>query len=82
MMEKSSRAEQMDDEERDRDRRASGQPHLRERELAARWQTSQRTIQRWRAEGSGPAFILIGGTIRYRIADVLDYEERMRRGGG
>lgn len=55
---------------------------LRERELAERWKTSQRTLQRWRAEGFGPAYIHIGGTIRYRMADVLAFETRHRRGGG
>lgn len=54
---------------------------LREDELAARWRVSQRTLQRWRGEGYGPAFILIGGSIRYRMADILGFEERMRRGG-
>lgn len=55
---------------------------IRERELAERWKTSQRSLQRWRAEGSGPAYILIGGAVRYRLADVVAFEERMRRGGG
>lgn len=55
---------------------------IRERELAERWSTSQRTLQRWRAEGTGPAYILIGGAIRYRLADIAAFEERMRCGGG
>ncbi|MEJ8570763.1 helix-turn-helix domain-containing protein [Microbaculum marinum] len=55
---------------------------IRERELAERWKTSRRTLQRWRAGGSGPAYILIGGAVRYRMADVLTFEERMRRAGG
>jgi hypothetical protein len=55
---------------------------IRERELAERWKTSRRTLQRWRAEASGPAYILIGGAVRYRLADVVAFEERMRRGGG
>jgi predicted site-specific integrase-resolvase len=54
---------------------------LRERELAERWKLSTRTLQRWRAEGFGPAYILIGGTVRYRISDVLDYENQNERGG-
>ena len=54
---------------------------IRESELAERWRTSQRTLQRWRKEAYGPAHIVIGGTIRYRIADILAFEERMRRGG-
>lgn len=56
--------------------------HLRERDLASRWKMSQRTLQRWRAEGSGPHHIRIGGSIRYRMADVLDYERRHAVTGG
>lgn len=55
---------------------------LRERDLADRWQTSQRTLQRWRAEGSGPPYIRIGGAIRYRLDDIEEYEDRMRRAEG
>jgi hypothetical protein len=54
---------------------------LREDELATRWRVSKRTVQRRRAGGNGPEYILIGGTIRYRMADVLAFEARMRRGG-
>ncbi|MEZ5732551.1 MAG: helix-turn-helix domain-containing protein [Paracoccaceae bacterium] len=50
--------------------------------LATRWQKSIRTLQRWRAEGYGPAWIHIGGSIFFRMSDVLAFEERMRRGGG
>lgn len=50
----------------------------REAEVATRWGRSVRTLQRWRAEGYGPAYIRIGGCICYRIADVLAFEERMR----
>ena len=53
---------------------------LRERDLADRWQTSQRTLQRWRSERTGPPFMRIGGAIRYRLDDIESYEERMRRG--
>lgn len=53
--------------------------HLRERELADRWNISGRTLQRHRADGTGPAYIHIGGAIRYRLSDVLHYEEGMRR---
>jgi len=55
---------------------------IRERELAGRWKISRRTLQRWRAERSGPTYILIGGTVRYRLADVIAYEQSMRRDGG
>ena len=50
---------------------------LRERELAARWRMSTRTLQRWRGDGSGPVHLVIGGSIRYRLSDVIAFE----RGG-
>lgn len=53
---------------------------LRERQLARRWDTSQRTLQRWRSEGQGPPYIRIGGSIRYLMADVLAYEQQRRCG--
>lgn len=56
---------------------SDGVAFLRERDLAKRWQVSRRTLQRWRAEGSGPRFIHIGGGVRYRFSDVADYEQRM-----
>lgn len=55
---------------------------LRERDVAARWIVSLRTLQRWRAEGAGPPFVRLGGAIRYRMTDILAFEERMQRGGG
>jgi hypothetical protein len=59
-------------------------PHdlMTDRELAARWHKSIRTLQRWRSEGYGPRYLSIGGTIRYRFTDVLEFEERQSRGGG
>lgn len=50
-------------------------------ELARRWRKSVRTLQRWRAEGYGPPHILIGGTIHYRVGDILAFEARQTRGG-
>lgn len=55
---------------------------VRERTLARRYDTSIRTLQRWRAKGYGPAHIVIGGGVRYRMVDVLEFETRMRCGGG
>ncbi len=47
---------------------------LTARELAERWKVSCRTLERWRAQRSGPAWITIGGSIRYRTTDVLAWE--------
>jgi hypothetical protein len=50
---------------------------LTEAELAKRWTLTTRTLAGWRAKGLGPAFIDIGrNTIRYRMCDVLAYEEK------
>lgn len=56
-------------------------PLLKERALAKRWKKSIRTLQRWRAIGYGPAYIQIGGSVRYRIEDVLAFETRARHSG-
>src|SRR5690606_37871135 len=48
--------------------------YLTQRELVLRWKVSGRTLERWRAHRYGPAWIVIGGSIRYRMADVLAFE--------
>ena len=47
---------------------------LTEKELAMRWGKSVRTLQRWRAAGVGPAYMQIGGSARYRVDQVLAFE--------
>ena len=61
--------------------RLRGDDLLQDRDLAARWHKSVRTLQRWRAEGYGPAWLQIGGTIFYRLEDVFAFEARVRCGG-
>jgi hypothetical protein len=39
-------------------------------------------MQRWRTAGYGPAFIRIGGSVFYRMADVLAFEKARRTHGG
>lgn len=39
-------------------------------ELAQMLSVTQLTVDRWRRQGSGPAFIQVGRGIRYRVADV------------
>lgn len=53
-------------------------PLVPESVLAKRWRKSVRTLQRWRAEGYGPAHIRIGGSVFYREDDILAFETRMR----
>lgn len=54
--------------------------YLTQRDLEARWQISGRTLERWRTEDYGPAWYVLGGSIRYRRADVEEFELRQRRG--
>lgn len=57
-------------------------PHLNERQLAARWQVSPRTLQRWRTARLGPAWMKINGRILYALADVRTFEATGRHPGG
>lgn len=54
--------------------------HLNQTELAARWNVSHRTLERWRWTGEGPQFIKIGGRVVYRLEDIEAFEaEQMRK---
>lgn len=50
-----------------------------EAQLARHWGVSRRTLQRWRAIGYGPAWMLIGGRVLYRRTDILEFEETTLR---
>lgn len=50
---------------------------LSTKELAVRWKISPSTIRKWRVQKKGPKYIRIGGTVRYRIEDVQEYETRI-----
>lgn len=47
---------------------------LNQKELARRWALSHRTLERWRYEGTGPAYLKLGGRVLYRLADIEDFE--------
>jgi hypothetical protein len=53
--------------------------HLNQIELAARWNISHRTLERWRWTGEGPQYIKIGGRVVYRLEDVEAYEQEQIR---
>jgi predicted site-specific integrase-resolvase len=48
--------------------------HLNQIELAARWNISPRTLERWRWTGQGPCYIKLGGRVIYRIEDIEAFE--------
>ena len=53
---------------------------LTETQLADRWQKSPKTLQNARVSGTGVAFVKIGHAVRYRLGDILAYENSNLRG--
>ena len=53
--------------------------HITQAELARRWRLSPRTLERWRWQGNGPAYLKIGGRIVYRKEDVAEFESSSGR---
>lgn len=56
----------------------SGDKLIPETQLADRWGVSPRTLQAQRLRGSGCPFIVIGRNVRYRLSDVITFEEQNR----
>ena len=54
---------------------AAGQIFLTEAQLAKRWQISVKKLQADRWNFRGVAYVKIGRSVRYRLADVLAFEE-------
>ncbi len=52
--------------------------HLTQYELAKRWHMSQRTLERWRWQGIGPAYLKLGARIVYRSDDIEEFERQGR----
>lgn len=53
--------------------------YITQRDLERRWRLSGRTLERWRAERYGPAWHVLGGSIRYRLDDIEAFEGNRRR---
>jgi predicted DNA-binding transcriptional regulator AlpA len=48
-----------------------------EKELSTRWGISVRTLQNWRNNKKGPTYVKLNSDIvRYKISDVIEYENR------
>ena len=52
--------------------------HITQAELARRWRLSPRTLERWRWQGKGPAYLKIGVRIVYRKDDIESFEAEQR----
>ena len=53
---------------------------LSEGELANRWGLSPKTLQRWRAQGTGPLFAKFSKKVSYPLegqGGILDWEQRI-----
>ena len=53
--------------------------HFSQIELAARWNLSPRTLERWRFTGEGPQYVKLGGRVVYRLEDIEGYEAEQIR---
>jgi hypothetical protein len=54
--------------------------HLNQIELSRRWRISARTLERWRWQRQGPAYLKIGGRVAYRLQDIEAFEAKQVRG--
>lgn len=48
---------------------------MTQEELAFRWKISEATLERDRSLKQGVRYLKIGGLIRYKMQDVLEYED-------
>ena len=48
--------------------------YLTQEEVAARFRVSPRTLERWRRQKIGPAWVRLPGRVLYHLEDVRDYE--------
>lgn len=48
---------------------------MTQEEVAFRWKVSEATLERDRSLKQGVRYLKIGGLIRYRLQDVLNYED-------
>lgn len=52
-----------------------GEAHLSVEDLARREGVPVQTVYGWNKTGTGPKYMRIGRHVRYRLADVLKWEE-------
>lgn len=48
---------------------------LTTQDLADRYKVHPKTVRKWRSDKTGPAGQRIGGQTRYRLADVIEWEQ-------
>ncbi len=53
--------------------------HLTPRQLAQRWQLSEKTLERWRTQGTGPIFMKLVGRVLYPLKHIEALEAKRIR---
>ena len=56
--------------------------YLTAREVCNRLHVTASQLANWRLRGGGPVFYKMGGSIRYRLEDIDEFEHHARRAGG
>lgn len=51
-------------------------PVMTERQVAARWKVSLKTLRRWRLDNEGPTWHKLFHHVRYHEADILEFERQ------
>lgn len=51
-------------------------PVMTERQVAARWKVSLKTLRRWRLDNEGPTWHKLFHHVRYHEADILEFEHQ------
>lgn len=57
----------------------SARTMLSARELAQRWTLSEKTLERWRMQGTGPKFIKLGSRVLYPLIEIAAHESARTR---
>ncbi len=55
-----------------------GKLYVSDKELTVRWSCSRATIWRWSKEGLIPKPYKIGGSTRWKLSEILDYESKLK----
>ena len=55
---------------------SAGEAYLTPRQLADRWQVPTSLLANWRHQRRGPSYVKIGHAVRYRLAEVTEFEAR------
>jgi hypothetical protein len=53
--------------------------HLTPQQLATRWHVSEKTLERWRNQGTGPAFLKVFGRVLYPLQHIEALETKRIR---